>query len=382
MHLLLLPGIALLLGAGTALAAAAEPATPRVLDRSAQVQVGSGTTNPGPSDRSATIPARLSTLAVTLPTGRATAVPTCMGLPATPGGVGTGGDDVISGTSGEDVIVAGAGNDVIHGHDGRDTICGGPGGDTLVGGRNPAHYSADTNGDRLAGGPGNDRIVDNWGFRDKLIGGAGDDRLRSRKGLSKRLIGGPGADRLVSHHGYDNALLGGRGADVLTALTGLGIGRYHEGGPGRDVIDVGPGGDVGIGLTGDGDQLTVHRDASVILGFNGSPVGVEIDLQTGTARRIGSDRADRVDILTFLTRESSIWLLFGSLWADRISGTDDVDMISARAGNDTLNGNGGDDYLGGDDGKDFIDGGDGDDMAEGGAGTDTCNAEWVVECEQ
>lgn len=120
--------------------------------------------------------------------------PTCMGLPATPGGVGTDGDDVLTGTPGKDVIVAGVGNDVIHGHHGKDTICGGPGDDTLVGRRNPADWSNAEHGDRLSGGSGEDRIVDNWGFRDKILGGSGDDRIRSRHGMEKEFDGGYGAE--------------------------------------------------------------------------------------------------------------------------------------------------------------------------------------------
>jgi hypothetical protein len=64
--------------------------------------------------------------------------PTCMGLPASVGGIGTAGDDVITGTSGRDVIVAGPGNDIVYGRNGKDVICGGSGDDKLVGGRNPS----------------------------------------------------------------------------------------------------------------------------------------------------------------------------------------------------------------------------------------------------
>ncbi|MGF9755728.1 calcium-binding protein [Microvirga sp. 0TCS3.31] len=308
--------------------------------------------------------------------------PTCLGLPASAGGVGTDRDDVITATSGPDVIVAGAGNDVIRGRDGRDVICGGSGDDTLVGDRHPAKSSQAKHGDRLFGGPGDDRIVDNGGYRDKLIGGSGNDRLRSRNGTYKRLRGGPGDDRLISDYGYDNALFGGSGADIITALTGLGIGRYHSGGSGRDVIDVGPGGDVGVGLTGDGDLLRVHRDASLIPSYSGSPVGVEVDMRTGTVRRIGAAPTDPADVITFLSQEGSIWYLYGSAHGDVFNGSEGDDRFFALAGNDTLNGNGGDDSLSGFGGNDFIDGGDGEDYADGGASTDTCIAEEVHKCER
>lgn len=307
--------------------------------------------------------------------------PTCMGLPASVGGIGTAGDDVITGTSGRDVIVAGPGNDIVYGRNGKDVICGGPGDDKLVGGRNPADSSKAEHGDRLSGGPGDDRIVDNGGSRDRLVGGTGNDRLRSRKGTEKVLLGGAGDDRLVSDNGYDTALLGGRGADVLTALTGGGISRYHFGGPGRDVIDVGPTGDVVVALTGDGDQLRVHGATSLLPVFGHSPVGVEVDMRTGTARRVGADPAAPVDVITFLSPQADIWVLYGSPHADQLNGTEGDDMFFALGGNDIVYGNGGNDSLSGFGGDDFIDGGDGDDSADGGAGTDTCNAEEAAKCE-
>ena len=176
-------------------------------------------------------------------------------------------------------------------------------------------------------------------------------------------------------------MLGGRGPDVLTALSGSGYSRYHSGGPGRDVIDVGPTGDVGVGLSGDGDLLRVHGDASVVLSFGGSPVGVEVDMTTGTARRVGAAPTDPGDVITFLSPEGDIWVLYGSTHGDRLSGTEGHDMFFALAGNDTLYGNGGDDSLSGFAGDDLIDGGDGDDNADGGAGNDTCiNAEEMEKC--
>lgn len=402
MRLLLLPGVALLLGASTALANAAEPAARSILDRSPGVYVGSGVTGHRLPDNPDTAAAGLSAFDVALHAGPAADRPTCMGLPATQGGVGTDGDDVITGTPGNDVIVAGAGNDVIHGHNGKDTICGGPGNDTLVGGRNPADWSKAKHGDRLSGGAGEDRIVDNWGFRDKLLGGSGDDRIRSRNGTEKELNGGHGADRVISHGGYDTALLGGPGDDVLRALTGSGYSRYHAGDEGRDIIDVGPDGDIIVALTGDGDQLTVHGAAYVLPGFWNSPMGVEVDMAAGMARRIGADPAAPADVITFLAPAKVAWLVYGSDHDDVLRGTEGDDSFFAIRGNDTIFGLGGrdglygfqgddviyagdgDDYsLEGGSGDDLIDGGEGDDSAAGGKGTDTClNAESVAKCEQ
>lgn len=402
MHVLLLPCIAVLLGSGTALAGAAEPAAPSTHGRSPGVFVASDGPGQRLADYPAVEPAKISAFKVSLLTGSAADRPACMGLPATQGGVGTDGDDVIEGTSDDDVIVGGAGNDVIRGRDGKDTICGGPGDDTLVGGRNTADWSGAKHGDRLAGGSGNDLIIDNWGFRDKLIGGSGNDHIKSRTGTEKELNGGPGADRLISRGGYDTALLGGAGADVLTALSGAGYNRYHAGEEGRDIIDVGPDGDLVVALTGDGDQLTVHGDAYVLPAYFSSPVGIEVDMATGTARQIGADPVAPTDIITFLAPAKVEWLVYGSVHDDVLRGTDGDDSFFGLRGDDTFFGLGGSDGLlgfqgddviyggDGDDysleggaGDDFLDGGEGDDSAAGGKGTDTCvNAESVAKCEQ
>lgn len=326
--------------------------------------------------------------------------PTCMGLLASPGGVGTDGDDVIIGTSSSDVIVAGPGNDIIYGRNGKDVICGGPGNDNLVGGRNPWDWSQARHGDRLAGGAGDDRLIDSWGFRDKLAGGFGNDRLVSRNGTEHELVGGPGADQLISRDVTDNIMLGGPGPDVLTALSGAGYSRYHSGGPGRDIIDVGPTGDILVGLTGDGDQLTVHGDAYVIPNYWDSPAGVEVDMAAGIVRHIGADPSDPPDIITFLQPVDVSWIVYGSTHDDRMTGSEGDDTFFGLRGNDMLVGYGGsdglngfqgddviyggdgDDYsLAGDQGDDVIDGGDGDDSADGGKGNDTCvNVEQTRRC--
>ncbi|MCW2738122.1 calcium-binding protein [Nocardioides sp.] len=325
--------------------------------------------------------------------------PTCIGLSASTGGVGTNGDDVIVGTSGRDVIVSGRGNDTIYGRNGKDVICGGPGNDKLVGGRNPWDWSLAKHGDRLAGGAGDDHLIDRWGFRDKLVGGSGNDRLVSSSGTEHKLLGGPGADRLISRDVVDNITIGGRGPDVVTALSGYGYSRYHAGGPGRDILDVGPTGDILVGLTGDGDRLTVHGDAYVVPNYWDSPVGVEVDMVAGTVRRIGGDPTP-ADVITFAEPDDVSWILYGSTHDDRMVGGegddtffglrgDDVligyggsDGLNGFQGADVIHGGDGNDYsLSGDQGDDVIDGGEGDDTADGGKGNDTClNVEQTRRC--
>jgi Ca2+-binding RTX toxin-like protein len=130
------------------------------------------------------------------PTGPASAVVTCGGVPVTDSG--TTGNDVIEGTPGPDVIHGLGGDDVIRGFGGDDLLCGGDGDDTLLAGAGADVVLAGSGADTVVGGPGPDDIT----------GGAGGDDLR----------GGGGPDTIEPGAGPD-AVDGGGGSDTATFTT-------------------------------------------------------------------------------------------------------------------------------------------------------------------
>jgi len=136
---------------------------------------------------------------------------------------GTPGPDTLLGTAGADALVGLAGNDELYGGAGDDYLGGGPGADHLYGGDGD---------DRLVGGPWGDapspaRVL----HRERLLGGAGDDVLVSHV-PGAVLIGGPGNARI----------------DARDRRRRLGQPR------------VGPKGDEGFVLAGDGDDRIHSRD--------------------------------------------------------------------------------------------------------------------------
>ena len=170
---------------------------------------------------------------------------------------------------------------------------------------------------------------------DKLKGGAADDKLN----------GGSG----------DDTLYGMAGDDTL------------DGGPDDDLLVGGPGADTLKGGTGDDDTIDYAH----------SPLGVTINLTTGTARggdadgdtivSMGTDRIENIrgsmydDMLTGSARANKLWGLAGD---DDLNGGRREDELYGGAGNDTLDGGAGNDTL---------QGGSGADMLTGGAGNDTAS---------
>ena len=72
-----------------------------------------------------------------------------------------------------------------------------------------------------------------------------------------------------------------------------------------------------------------------ILDYSKSPSGVEVDFAAGTGAG-GDAEGDRI------ANMESMW---GSAFADRITGSDRVDSLSGKGGADELEGGAGDDWL-------------------------------------
>jgi Ca2+-binding RTX toxin-like protein len=260
------------------------------------------------------------------------AAPRCLGKPATIIGRGT-----IHGTAHADVIVASVGADHIFGGGGNDRICAGGGDDTIEGG---------TGSDRIEAGPGDDEVIGGNGS-DLVLGGTGTDTVFGKRG-NDRLYGGPG---------NDDFLESGLGDDTLDG--GPGDGDHVIGGVGNDQLSGGPGdGDV---LEGDFGTDTIdggpdaHDTVSYALaGSNGiylDGIGVEVDLNAGTAAGNGEDSLSGIE---------------------DVVGTPFADTIVGGAGPNELYGGGGIDELVGVGGGDAAFGGTGPDLCREVASAESC----------
>jgi Ca2+-binding RTX toxin-like protein len=269
------------------------------------------------------------------------AKPRCFGLAATI--VGTNGANVIRGTSGSDVIVARGGNDRVLGRGGNDRIClgagnghagfdlvqGGPGGDRLDGGADTdtlsfATSKAGVTANLTAGlsfggatGEGDDKVR---GF-EVVVGSSRADTLNGTAS-GDFLVGGGGNDHLWGFGGSD-FLTGQGGHDELHS--GSGDLDQLEGGPGNDFYDGAGGGPTAI--------------------FAGAAGPVVVDLGAGTASGEGADTL------------AGVTGVFGSSFADTLTGSDAGVILIGLDGDDTLTGGAGIDVVEGGDGSDSIDGG-------------------------
>jgi len=190
-----------------------------------------------------------------------------------------------------------------------DDLLEGNGGDDQLGG----YHGNDT----LRGGAGNDTLYGGIGD-DTVDGGADDDALYGYDGKDT-LTGGSGDDDLYGQDG-DDYLSGGDGAD------------HHDGGPGSDYAD--------------------FRDIA------GGGIGVNLMVNAAWGKATGD---------TFTSIEN-IW---GSIYNDKIVGTNGRNILIGGGGHDNIEAWGGNDVIYGGWGHDVINGGDGDDFMHGGHFNDT-----------
>ncbi|WP_343717036.1 calcium-binding protein, partial [Inquilinus sp.] len=220
--------------------------------------------------------------------------------------------DLLGGDAGDNALYGNGGADKLWGNGGDDILDGGAGADVLDGGdgTNAASYvgSAQAVAVDLATGKG--------AYGDA----AGDTLIRIAD-----VFGSDFADTLVGD-GADNSLYGGAGKDTLI---GRGGDDFLEGGAGPDSLNGGA-----------GDNMA---------SYFGSSAGVTVNLATRAAT--GGDAQG--DQLYFISG------LYGSGFADQLSGD---------AGDNVLYGNGGADKLWGNGGNDILNGGAGADTLYGGAG--------------
>jgi len=252
----------------------------------------------------------------------------------------TPGNDNITGTSGDDIIDLLAGDDIYNGTDGDDQITGGPGADALDGGLGFDYTvynnaSAGVSLSLITGGTAGDAAGDTFVDIEGVAGSEFNDVIEGSN-IDNRLFGFGGNDELSGLDGNDG-LSGGDGNDILI------------GGNGNDSLFGGAGADDLQGGSGIDTASYIQSTA-----------GVTVNMATNV--NSGGDATG--DVLIDIER------LFGSQFADDLTGNAQNNTISGLNGNDIINGGAGDDNLFGGNGDDQLTGGAGADQLSGGDGTD------------
>jgi Ca2+-binding RTX toxin-like protein len=239
--------------------------------------------------------------------------------------IGSRFDDHLIGDVLDSQLFGGDGNDLLDGggvdSNTDDHLFGGAGQDTLIGAIGVDGTFASEN--IYDGGTGDDAIdFSNYGQSVvfSLFNGDGNDTIKS----IERLIGS-GEDDTLTGNDAANVLGGGLGDDDLSAGTGDDLFLYTGG---LDTIRGGADSDT-IDLTGFGFAVDIDlsdSDNAVLSGLTNS-------WQTGISRVLVT--------LPDLDVENAI----GTLFDDRISGTDAANLLAGGAGNNTIYGLDGDDVF-------------------------------------
>lgn len=246
---------------------------------------------------------------------------------------GTPGNDKLFGTFRDDFLYGFLGNDELYGGEGNDFLEGGEGNDVLDGGGNNSGKGGDTADYSKAASA---VVVDL--SAGSASGGAGDDTLIN----IENIIGSAFSDTLIGNNFDTNELYGGKGDDTL--LGGDSSDDILTGGSGNDFLDGG------------------GKFGSDTASYSDATSAVTVNLVTGTATG-GAGKDTLIDIEN----------IFGSSYADTLTGDGNLNQLDGGAGNDALSGGGGNDILNGDAGNDNLNGGAGDDWLNGGIGNDTLN---------
>ena len=254
--------------------------------------------------------------------------------------------EAISGSLVADNIIGSAGDDEIGGYLGDDKLTGGAGFDTLYY-RSTSAVVVNLATGKASGGDGNDTIAEfeaivGSDFNDTLIGNslsntlngrAGDDTLNGGDGIDTATYvnaasgvtvnlstgtatGGDGSDTLLSIEnlvgsGFDDALTGDAGVNVFSGGAGNDV---FEGKGGQDTLD-----------GGNGIDFTSYANASA---------SVSVNLATGVVT--GPDGSD---ILI------SIEGVFGSPFADTLTGSEVLNFLRGNGGDDILDGGADNDFA-------------------------------------
>ncbi len=254
---------------------------------------------------------------------------------------GNNGANLIDGDGGDDTLLGYEGTDRLLGGEGDDRLDGGQGDDTMIGGAGDDVYLVDSRRDQL-------EEAEDGGTDEVRVSGLARFTLADHvENLANLSLGG-----VFSGWGnaQANVLTGGAGIDRLYGREGA---DTLQGGEGNDQLEGGGGADTLIG----GSGVDTASYASAL-----GPVSADLGgVVAGTGEAAGD---------TF----SGIENLYGSRFADSLTGDGGANRLAGGAGSDILVGGGGTDWLiGGADGDQLV--GDGDDGASyaGSSGPVTIN---------
>ena len=271
--------------------------------------------------------------------------------------------DELKGDDGDNLLRGLKGDDEIWGREGHDILVGGSGNDTLRGGKGNDHILGRKGANELYGDGGDDTLFGS-AVADKLDGGLGADTVDywgSDAGVTVDLSPRTGQTASGGHaegdtiSGFENVTGSNEHGDRLTGDSGP---NELKGLGGRDRL-YGGGGDDTLRGGADIDNLTGGAGADLLDGglgsdhliYDGSPLGVKVDLASGI---VSGGHADGDKI-------QSVENVHGSAYGDELKGDD---------GDNLLRGLKGDDEIWGREGHDILVGGSGNDTLRGGKGND------------
>jgi Ca2+-binding RTX toxin-like protein len=287
---------------------------------------------------------------------------------------GSDNNDILNGNAAANKIVGGNGNDTLNGRDGADTLYGSAGRDTAtyLGSSEGVHaWLNETPEDTLTGSGGRaegDRL---YGI-ENLIGSAHQDLLVGMS-LANLLAGGDGNDVLRGNAGADT-LDGGAGADQASysaAAARVTVNLETGATSGTDAL-----GDIFIGIenlfgSAFNDSLTGDAGVNVLIGADGDDTlrgGAGNDTLTGREGADVIDGGEGRDSVSYVVSDARVVVnlltgsvsggdaagdvliaienVYGSAFADVLTGDDLANRLVGGDGDDSLRGNGGaDDFV-------------------------------------
>ena len=275
---------------------------------------------------------------------------------------GTNGANTANGTSEEDTISGGGGNDTLNGNDGNDILTGGTGSDALNGGAgfDTANYSTATAGVVLSFSATDGNGIGSQ-YANLAAGGYGGDANGDSFSGIEAFTGSAFAD-VIGGGSVDMTFTLGDGNDIFDTNAAYTVADIVYGGNGNDTMWTGEGNDSLYG--GAGNDMLYGEGGIDTAFYSDATSGVTVSLAISGAQNTGGAGTDTL---------STIENLYGSGFADTLTGNTGNNSIWGDAGNDTIRGGAGNDTLYGGAGVDTLYGEAGADLffLQAGLGNDT-----------